>query len=205
MADAKREIEKSKKMEMTRDSVKESQKPVYVMSDLYSDISSEEEQYEDVSSDEEEFQEMIVHDPIPEDRVDLLSISSSVMEDLMREEPTVSMDDILCGDRSGDVGGQEPAMDDYQDGNSLPTAEDSDVGTEENDGVSETTMVSLTMFKTETVRPDGTSEVVRNTVIAHSSNVDPNNLNFADIAMEIIREVPYHFHHRNVRVVNSNM
>ena len=60
-------------------------------------------------------------------------------------------------------------------------------------------MITLTMIKTETVHCDGTRDVVRNTAISHSSNVDPNNLNFADIAMK----VPHHFHNRHVRGVTT--
>ena len=61
----------------------------------------------------------------------------------------------------------------------------------------------LTMIKTETEHCDGTRDVVRNTAISHSSNVDPNNLNFADIAMEEISEVSNHLHNRHVRVVTT--
>ena len=61
----------------------------------------------------------------------------------------------------------------------------------------------LTMIKTETEHCDGTRDVVRNTAISHSCNVDLNNLNFADIAMEVISEVSNHLHNRHVRVVTT--
>ncbi|XP_062599363.1 uncharacterized protein LOC134260847 [Saccostrea cucullata] len=173
----------------------------------YSDISSGEAcelEYENVSSDEEELEKMVT-DPNPEDR-DILSVSSSILEDIMREDPAVNIDDFLCGDQNDfEFRGEdfEEFMED--DETSVPT-EDSDMDTTNETGsTSETTVISLTLIKTETVYPDGTSEVVRNTTIAHSRNMDPTNVNFADIAMEIITEVPNHFNHRDVRVVNSTL
>ncbi|XP_062585777.1 uncharacterized protein LOC134247419 [Saccostrea cucullata] len=210
MEQAKAEMTKCDRTEMTRDMMSESRKPVYVtvLSDQYSDISSDETcelEYENVSSDEEELEKMVI-DPNPDNR-DILSVSSSLLEDIMREEPAVNVDDFLCGDSDFDFRGEdhEQYMEDEEYESAVPT-EDSDMDTTNETGsTSETTVISLTLIKTETVYPDGTSEVVRNTFIAHSRNMDPMNVNFADIAMEIITEVPYHFNNRNVRVVNSTL
>ncbi|XP_062613348.1 uncharacterized protein LOC134275122 [Saccostrea cucullata] len=207
MEQAKTEMTKCDRTEMTHDTMSESRKPVYVtvLSDQYSDIFPEEAcelEYENVS-DEEELEKMVT-DPNPEDR-DILSVSSSLLEDIMREDPAVNVDDFLCGDSDFEFRGEdrEQYMEDEEYETPVPT-EDSDMDTTNETGsASETTVISLTLIKIETVYPDGTSEVVRNTSIAHSRNVDPVNVDFANIAMEIITEVPHHFNNRHVRVVNS--
>ncbi|XP_062589170.1 uncharacterized protein LOC134250845 [Saccostrea cucullata] len=173
MEQAKAEMTKCDRTEMTRDMMSESRKPVYVtvLSDQYSDISSDEAcelEYENVSSDEEELEKMVT-DPNPDNR-DILSVSSSLLEDIMREEPVVNVDDFLCGDSDFEFRGEdrEQYMEDEEYETSVPT-EDSDMDTTNETGsTSETTVISLTLIKTETVYPDGTSEVVRNTSIAHS-------------------------------------
>ena len=196
MEKAKAELTHCERTRMSRDTFIDSQKAVYV--------TVMDDQYSDISSDEEEFENMIVDDPRPEESDEIPSVDSSVLEDMMRDEPVVTtfLDDILSDVDFEEDGSRGVNIED----DSTPIeSEDtlSDMDSSTSVEYSSTTVITLTMIKTETVHCDGTRDVVRNTAISHSTNVDPNNLNFADIAMEVINEVPHHFHNRHVRVVTT--
>lgn len=193
---AKAELTHCKRTEMSRETLIDSQKAVYV--------TVMDDQYSDISSDEEEFENMIVDDPRPEESDGIPSVDSFVLENMMRGEPVVTtfLDDILSDVDFEEDGSRGVNIED----DSTPIeSEDtlSDMDSSTSVEYSSTTVITLTMIKTETVHCDGTRDVVRNTAISHSINVDPNNLNFADIAMEVISEVPHHFHNRHVRVVTT--
>ena len=67
---------------MSRETLIDSQKAVYV--------TVMDDQYSDISSDEEEFEDMIVDDPQQEESDEILSVDSSVLENMMRDEPVVT-------------------------------------------------------------------------------------------------------------------
>ena len=67
---------------MSRETLIDSQKAVYV--------TVMDDQYSDISSDEEEFEDMIVDDPRQEESDEILSVDSSVLENMMRDEPVVT-------------------------------------------------------------------------------------------------------------------
>lgn len=183
---AKSELEKCGKADVSREEFAESKKPVYItlMDSQYSDISSDELEYEDVSSDEDALEEMEAETQ----PCDTFSVTSSFLEQVIRDEPVVDdfVDNLLSQDSDMDC-----------------TDRDSDMDTSEvaESNASRTTVISLTMVKTETSYPDGQTETVRNTIISHSDNVDPDNLDLSDIAMEILTEVPNHFNNRDVKVI----
>ena len=67
---------------MSRETLIDSQKAVYV--------TVMDDQYSDISSDEEEFEDMIVDDPRQEESDEILCVDSSVLENMMRDEPVVT-------------------------------------------------------------------------------------------------------------------
>lgn len=111
-------------------------------------------------------------------------MTSSFFEQVIRDEPIVEdyVDNLLSQD-SADMDLSSESTD----------REDSDMDTSEvaeSNASSSTTIISLIMVKTETAYPDGMGEIVRNTIIFHSDNMDPNNLDLSKITMEILTEVP---------------
>lgn len=167
---------------MGREEFPLSKKPVYVtlMDSQYSDISSDELEYEDVSSDEDALEEMVAETQ----PCDNFCVTSSFFEQVIRDEPIVEdyVDNLLSQDSADmDLSGEST---DREDSN-MDTSE-----VAESNASSSTTIISLIMVKTETAYPDGMGEIVRNTIIFHSDNVDPNNLDLSKITMEILTEVP---------------
>lgn len=64
------------------------------------------------------------------------------------------------------------------------------------------------MVKTETIYPEGMTETViiqlfliQTTIISHSDNVEPNNLDLSEITMEILTEVPKHLNNGDVKII----
>ena len=82
MEKAKAELKHCEKTGMSRETLIDSQKAVYV--------TVMDDQYSDISSDEEEFEDMIVDDPRQEESDEILSVDSSVLENMMRDEPVVT-------------------------------------------------------------------------------------------------------------------
>ena len=82
MEKAKAELKHCEKTGMSRETLIDSQKAVYV--------TVMDDQYSDISSDEEEFEDMIVDDPRQEESDEILSVDSSVLENMMRDEPEVT-------------------------------------------------------------------------------------------------------------------
>ena len=82
MEKAKAELKHCEKTGMSRETLIDSQKAVYV--------TVMDDQYSDISSDEEEFEDIIVDDPRPEESDEILSVDSSVLENMMRDEPVVT-------------------------------------------------------------------------------------------------------------------
>lgn len=184
---AKPELAKCGKADIIREEFAESKKPVYItlMDSQYSEMSSEELEYEDVSSDEDALEEMEAETQ----PCDTFSVTSSFHERVIRDEPVVDdfVDNLLSQDSDMDCTDRE----------------DSDMDTSEvaESNASRTTIILLTMVKTETTYPDGQTETVNNTIISHSDNVDPSNPDLSEITIEILTEVPNHFNNRDVKVI----
>lgn len=79
--------------------------------------------------------------------------------------------------------------------------------TDENNNVTvrERSTICLVLNKTVIRRPDGTEEEIRDSQIVYSKDLNPEDINFRDVASEILREVPKHFEDGNIRIVRGNL
>ena len=121
MDKAKAELTHCERTGVSRETLIDSQKAVYV--------TVKDDQYSDISSDEEEFKDMILDDPRKEESDEILSVDSSVLENMMRDEPVVTtyLDDILSDVNFEEDGSRGVNIDDSTPIESENTLSDTDL------------------------------------------------------------------------------
>lgn len=215
----------SKRKLVDREMFIQAKKPVYVLSDFYENISSDEE-------------ETWTRTHTAEDGLDHLSISSCDFAELGSVDEAF-VEEILCegeideqqvyGEEDGerreyeedgeqrvygepDVIRDSPNDDDCGVISDSPSDDDSDLSgeskkTDENNNVTvrERSTICLVLNKTVIRRPDGTEEEIRDSQIVYSKDLNPEDINFRDVASEILREVSKHFEDGNIRIVRGDL
>ncbi|XP_062603959.1 uncharacterized protein LOC134265760 [Saccostrea cucullata] len=153
--------------------------------------------YEDISSDEEEMHYHETAQPLVTDSSQDLDIISVNSEDL----PEIN--DTFVSEILGDIEEEETCARPTEESLESPdvseaansSSEDSDMYDmdDNNNRVSvETSTICLVMKKTIRTNPDGSEEINRESQIIYSENVNPEEVDFRDLAEEILNEVPRH-------------
>lgn len=194
----------SKRKLVDREMFMQAKKPVYVLSDFYENISSDEEETLDKTN-------------TAEDDLEHLSISSCEFAELS------SVDEAFVEEILGEGNIDEQQVHNEEDGDKRvrnetdvisdsPSDDYSDVSdeskkTDENNNVTirERSTICLTLNKTVIRKPDGTEEEIRDSKIVYSKDLNPEDIDFRDVVSEILREIPKHFEHGNVRIVRGNL
>ncbi|XP_062601694.1 MDS1 and EVI1 complex locus protein EVI1-B-like [Saccostrea cucullata] len=179
-----------------RDFYHSSKKPVYVLSDLY----------EDISSDEDEvirMEETPQNCDLMED-LEIISVNTSDFGDQaddlldfceLEDERTV----VAASDEEDQI--EEDLTDErnveFRDTSSEQSSDHSDT-VRENSTVTKST-VCLLLNKTTRNYPDGTMEVSRDTHVVYSEDLTPSDIDYEGVASEVLSEIPRHFEEGNVR------
>ncbi|XP_052691973.1 uncharacterized protein LOC128170021 [Crassostrea angulata] len=194
----------SKRKLVDREMFMQAKKPVYVLSDFYENISSDEEETWDKTN-------------TAEDDLEHLSISSCEFAELS------SVDEAFVEEILGESNIDEQQVHNEEDGDKRvrnetdvisdsPSDDYSDVSdeskrTDENNNVTirERSTICVTLNKTVIRKPDGTEEEIRDSKIVYSKDLNPEDIDFRDVVSEILREIPKHFEHGNVRIVRGDL
>ena len=67
-----------------------------------------------------------------------------------------------------------------------------------------TMSVTLTLIRKDIKYSDGTSETNRDSVISYSEGINPEEIDFKQLAVNIISEIPRHFDHQNRRYASAD-
>jgi hypothetical protein len=210
-----------KRRRIDRSKYEEMKKPVYVLSDLYDDISSEEEEYREPTEhllDDDDLEEISVGS-VDWNFIDNILGESDSPPPVMAENAD-SRGVIVAGraereDGGGgevgdedddDVSGREKVGDtDEEDTRSVIIC-DTDSSSDESDNITRInkSTICLILNKSQRFYPNGMEEVERETQVIYSEDIDPDQINARDIADEILEEVPRHFAAGRVRIVRGN-
>ena len=173
---------------------------MYIISDFY----------EDISSNEEEMHYHETAQPSVTDYYQDLEIISVNSDDL----PEV--DDAFVSEILGEVEGNTCSGPTEESVWSPDVSEAANSSSEDNDmhdmddnnnHISvETSTICLVMKKKIRTNPDGTEEINRESQIIYSENVNPEEVDFRELASEILNEVPRHLApSARVRVVKGDL
>ena len=168
-----------KRRRVDRGKYEEIQKPVYVLSHLYDDISSDEEFGGSMNDliDSDDLEEISVH-----------SADLDVVDELFRDSDSVCDEKIVVNE-TGDIKDTRDVIvnsDSESDSTSDPTDENN------NRKVTKTT-ICLVINRTVSRAPCRTEEISRDSQIIYSEDLDPKDIDFASVAIDILNEVPRHF------------
>lgn len=126
------------------------------------------------------------------------------------KESTSDRTVLVVEDKTADTRTVISVNDDETDINST-SDDDSDLSgesheTDENNNVAaaERSTICLVLNKTVKRKPDGTEEEIRDSHAVYSEDLNPEDINFRDVACEILTEAPRHFEDGYIRIVRGN-
>lgn len=185
---------------------KEATRPVYILSNLYEDISSDEEEFENQDLiNEMDFREDISlesGEQIDENFVD--NIISEMREDDVRLVEVADEDEGDLTD-SSNYSPNNDYNDEKMGGNESNTSSSSDSDDNVDYPVGRAIhSIGLNLKTTLTRFSSGNEEITRETDIIYSEDIDPQNIDLERLVSEIFHEVPRHFADRNFRFMKGN-
>ncbi|XP_062569353.1 centrosome-associated zinc finger protein Cp190-like [Saccostrea cucullata] len=194
----------SKRRRVELDDFFESRKPVYVHSDLYEDISSDENDETYCDAQETDVTYVNYLDDISF-ASELPEIDESLVEDILHNCADFTSDRIveMLEDESTDT--REVIFID-EDSQPETSACDSDRDSEHQDtDLTQRSTICLVLYKTVKRNLDGTEEISRDSHIVYSEDLNPDDVDFPNVANEILKEVPKHFEDGHVRIVKGDI
>ena len=170
-----------KRRRVDRGKYEEMQKPVYVLSHLYDDISSDEEFGGSMNNliDSDDLEEISVH-----------SADLDFVDELFRDSDSVCDERNVVNETDEIKDTREVIVNSDTDSESDSTSDPTD---ENNNRKVTKTTICLVMNRTVRRAPCGTEEISRDSQIIYSEDLDPKDIDFASVAIDILNEVPRHF------------
>lgn len=191
--DLKRAME-DKKYTVNRQSYEEARKPVYVLS----------EQYENISSDEDETTFAMKTDESPRASDHAHSNDWNFLDDVSVSSLEIPSDsfvnELLENTEEDAVDEQTPETEDRLLDSS---ASDSEMDTDRDVTITKSS-VCFVINKVTTTYPDGRTEVSRTSQIIYSEDVDPEDVDFRSVVSEIAEDVAECLRKGNVREMKRN-
>nr|XP_022300700.1 uncharacterized protein LOC111108908 [Crassostrea virginica] len=166
-----------KRRRVDRGKYEEMQKPVYVLSHLYDDISSDDEFGGSMNNliDSDYLEKISVH-----------SADLDFVDELFRDSDSVCDERNVVNETDEIKDTREVIVNSDTDSESDSTSDPTD---ENNNRKVTKTTICLVMNRTVRRAPCGTEEIS----IIYSEDLDPKDIDFASVAIDILNEVPKHF------------
>ncbi|XP_062592270.1 uncharacterized protein LOC134253704 [Saccostrea cucullata] len=186
-----------KRYSVKRQSYEEAQKPVYVLSEQYENISSDEEFTTENDRDEQPKQqsELDFLEDISLDSGDIPS--DDFVRDLLDAENLTRPEEEDIDDE-----GRSETPESRVEYETLSEREESD--NEHNNVTQVKSTICLILNKVTTTFPDGKIEVSRDSQILYSEDIDPENVDFNSVASEVFEEVKEHCREGKTRVIRGD-
>ncbi|XP_061196429.1 uncharacterized protein LOC133204703 [Saccostrea echinata] len=199
------EMERTQGNNVNRDFYSSSKKPVYVLSDLYEDISSDEDEV--IRMDQTPQNCDIGQSDFMQD-LEIISVNTNDFED--RADELLDYCDIDDERMVVADSDKEEEIEEDQNSDGGRKVEfrdtDSDIASEDcidNNNITKST-VCLLLNKTTRNYPDGTIEVSRDTHVVYFEDLTPSEIDYESVASEVLSEIPKHFEEGNIRFTSGD-